>query len=52
MLVEEEVKNGKVFGFSPNYIRVEMDAGTARFNEVTDVLINGVSDSTVIGQVI
>ncbi len=52
VLVEEEVKNGKVFGFSPNYIRVEMDAGTARFNEVTDVLINGVSDSTVIGQVI
>jgi threonylcarbamoyladenosine tRNA methylthiotransferase MtaB len=52
VLIEEEVKNEKMFGFTSNYIRVEMDASTSRVNEVSDVLVTGVSDNTVIGQVI
>ncbi len=52
VLVEEEVKNGKMFGFTSNYIRVEIDANPSRVNELSDVLITGVSDNTVIGQVI
>ncbi|MFZ1082404.1 MAG: tRNA (N(6)-L-threonylcarbamoyladenosine(37)-C(2))-methylthiotransferase MtaB [Candidatus Kryptoniota bacterium] len=52
VLIEEEVKNGKIFGFTSNYIRVEMDASTSHVNEVSDVLITGVSDNTVVGQAI
>jgi threonylcarbamoyladenosine tRNA methylthiotransferase MtaB len=52
VLVEEEMKNGKMFGFTSNYVRVELDAIPSRANEMTDVLITGVSDNTAIGQII
>ena len=52
VLVEEETKGGKKFGFTSNYIRVEMDSNPSTVNELCDVLITGVSDSTVAGQVI
>lgn len=52
VLIEEEVKNEKMFGFTSNYVRVEMDASASRVNEIADVLVTGVSDNTVIGQVI
>jgi len=70
VLIEEATKGSKMFGFTSNYIRVEMDAphapenvtaqkvteaGTSvnRYvNELSDVLVTGVSDNTVIGQVI
>ncbi len=52
VLVEEEVKNGKVYGFTSNYIRVEMDANPVHANEISDVLVTGVSDNTALGQVI
>lgn len=52
VLIEEEVKNGKMFGFTSNYIRVEIDANLSHVNELSDVLITGVSDNTAIGQVI
>ncbi len=52
VLVEEEVKSGKMFGFTSNYIRVEMDVNPLHVNEISDVLITGVSDNTAIGQVI
>lgn len=52
VLVEEEVKNGKLYGFTSNYVRVEMNANPIRLNEISDVLITGVSDNTAIGQVI
>ena len=52
VLVEEEVKNGKMFGFTSNYVRVEMEQNSSKVNELCDVLITGVSDTTVIGRVI
>lgn len=52
VLVEDEMKKGKVYGFTPNYVRVELEAGSTRVNEVADVSITGVSDNTVVGQVI
>jgi threonylcarbamoyladenosine tRNA methylthiotransferase MtaB len=52
VLVEEETKNGKMAGFTSNYIRVEMDSNPAKANELCDVLITGVSDNTTVGQVI
>lgn len=52
VLVEEEVKDGKMFGFTSNYIRVEMSSNPSKVNEICDVLVTGVSDNTVIGQVI
>ncbi len=52
VLVEEEVKNGKSYGFTSNYIRVEMESNPLRVNEISDVLITGISDNTAIGQVI
>ncbi len=52
VLAEEEVKNGKIYGFTSNYIRVEMDANPMHVNEIPDVLITGVSDNTALGQVI
>jgi len=52
ILVEEEVRDGKMFGFTSNYIRVEIDSSSSRANEICDVLITGVSDSTVTGRVI
>ena len=52
VLAEEEVKNGKIYGFTSNYIRVEMDANPMHVNEISDVLITGVSDNTALGQVI
>jgi len=58
VLVEEEVKNEKIYGFTPNYVRVEMAAGafaganSSRIGEISDVLLTGVSDNTALGQVI
>lgn len=52
VLAEEEVKNGKMYGFTSNYIRVELDANPIHANEISDVLITGVSDNTAMGQVI
>jgi threonylcarbamoyladenosine tRNA methylthiotransferase MtaB len=52
VLVEEEVKDGKMFGFTSNYVRVEMTSNPSKVNEICDVLVTGVSDNTVIGQVI
>ncbi len=52
VLVEEEVKDGKMFGFTSNYIRVEMTSNPSKVNEVCDVLVTAVSDNTVVGQVI
>jgi threonylcarbamoyladenosine tRNA methylthiotransferase MtaB len=52
VLVEEEIKNGEMFGFTSNYIRVEMDSNPSKANKICDVLITGVSDNTVVGQVI
>ncbi|HQT92191.1 MAG TPA: radical SAM protein, partial [Candidatus Kryptobacter bacterium] len=52
VLAEDEVKNGKIYGFTSNYIRVEMDANPMHVNEISDVLITGVSDNTALGQVI
>jgi threonylcarbamoyladenosine tRNA methylthiotransferase MtaB len=52
VLIEEEVKNGKMYGFTSNYIRVEVDSNPTRVNEISDVLITGVSDNTALGQVI
>ncbi len=52
VLVEEEVKNGKMYGFTSNYIRVEMEANPMHVNEISDVLITGASDNTALGQVI
>ncbi len=52
VLVEEEVKDGKMFGFTSNYIRVEMPSNQSKVNEICDVLVTGVSDNTVVGQVI
>ncbi len=65
VLIEDEVKSGKVFGFTSNYVRVEIplpsssgDGGSTgevaftHFNDVSDVLITGVGDNTVSGQVI
>jgi tRNA A37 methylthiotransferase MiaB len=65
VLIEDEVKSGKVFGFTSNYVRVEIplanasngaeppvEAGSTHANEISDVLITGVSDNTVLGQVI
>ena len=52
VLIEEEVKNGKMFGFTSNYIRVEIESNPSKVNEICDVLITGVSDNTVMGRVI
>ena len=52
VLVEEEIKNGKMFGLTSNYIRVEMDSNPSKANEICDVLITGVSDNSLTGQVI
>ncbi len=52
VLAEEEVKNGKMYGFTSNYVRVEMDSNPLHVNEISDVLITGVSDNTAVGQVI
>lgn len=52
VLTEEEEKNHKMYGFTSNYVRVEMEANPLHVNEISDVLITGVSDNTAIGQVI
>ena len=52
VLVEDDVKDGKMYGFTSNYVRVEMEANPLHVNEISDVLITGVSDNTAIGQVI
>ncbi len=52
VLVEEEVKNGRMYGFTSNYIRVETEANPLHVNDISDVLITGVSDNTALGQVI
>ncbi len=52
VLVEEEAKNGKMFGFTSNYVRVEIDLNPSKVNKIIDVLITGLSDNTVLGQVI
>ncbi len=52
VLIEDEVKNAKMYGFTSNYVRVEIEANPLQANELTDVLITGASDNTAIGQVI
>lgn len=52
VLVEEEVKHDKMYGFTSNYVRVEIEANRLHANEMSDVLITGVSDNTAMGQVI
>ncbi|HEY9166130.1 MAG TPA: tRNA (N(6)-L-threonylcarbamoyladenosine(37)-C(2))-methylthiotransferase MtaB [Candidatus Kryptonia bacterium] len=52
VLVEEETKDGKMFGFTSNYIRVQVDLNAQHANTIPDVLISGVSDNTALGQVI
>ena len=52
VLIEEEGKNGKMFGFTSNYIRVEMDSSSSKVNKLCDVLLTRVNDNTVAGQVI
>ncbi|MCL4539195.1 MAG: tRNA (N(6)-L-threonylcarbamoyladenosine(37)-C(2))-methylthiotransferase MtaB, partial [Bacteroidetes bacterium] len=65
VLIEDEVKNGEVFGFTSNYVRVEIplaatsgaaesvgESNLTHANEISDVLITGISDNTVLGQVI
>lgn len=52
VLAEEEVKSGKMYGFTSNYVRVELEANPLHVNEISDVLITGVSDNTAMGQVI
>lgn len=52
VLAEEEVKNGKMYGFTSNYVRVEVEANPLHANELADVLITGVSDNTAVGQII
>jgi threonylcarbamoyladenosine tRNA methylthiotransferase MtaB len=52
VLAEDDVKDGKMYGFTSNYVRVEVDANPLHVNEISDVLITGVSDNTAIGQVI
>jgi threonylcarbamoyladenosine tRNA methylthiotransferase MtaB len=52
VLAEDDVKDGKMYGFTSNYVRVEMDANPLHVNEISDVLITGVSDNTAIGRVI
>ncbi len=52
VLAEEEVKSGKMYGFTSNYVRVEMEANPLRANEIMDVLVTGVSDNTAVGQII
>ena len=52
VLVEEEAKNGKMFGFTSNYVRVEIDLNPSKVNKIIDVLMTGLSDNTVLGQVI
>lgn len=65
VLVEEEAKGDSLFGFTSNYVRVEVplavqahnadstgEMNLSHVNEISDVLITGVSDNTVLGQVI
>lgn len=65
VLVEDEEKGNSLFGFTSNYIRVEIPAAVragaadstgetnlSHINQISDVLITGVSDNTVLGQVI
>ncbi len=65
VLVEDEAKGDSLFGFTSNYVRVEMplavraaaadstsETNNSHINEISDVLITGVSDNTVLGQVI
>jgi len=52
VLVEDEVRNGKMYGFTSNYVRVEMTEDQSLVNKIPDVLITGVSDNTALGQVI
>lgn len=52
VLVEEEEKNGKMYGFTSNYVRVEMEVDRFHQRELCDVLIQGVSDNTCIGSIL
>ncbi|MGC8595321.1 MAG: tRNA (N(6)-L-threonylcarbamoyladenosine(37)-C(2))-methylthiotransferase MtaB [Candidatus Kryptoniota bacterium] len=52
VLVEEEEKEGKMYGFTSNYVRVEMKANKFHQRKLCDVLIQGVSDNTCIGNIL
>lgn len=43
VLFEEEEKGGKMFGFTENYIKIETDYDPLYINEITPVLLTGIS---------
>ncbi len=43
VLFEEEEKGGKMYGFTENYIKIEADYDPLYINEITTVLLTGIS---------
>ncbi len=43
VLFENEEKNGKMYGFTDNYIKVEADYDPLLINEITEVMLNDVN---------
>jgi len=52
VLVEDEEKDGKMYGFTSNYVKVEMELNQFHQRKLCDVLIQGVSDNTCIGNIL
>jgi threonylcarbamoyladenosine tRNA methylthiotransferase MtaB len=42
-LFENEEKNGKMYGFTDNYIKVEADYDPLLINEITEVMLNDIN---------
>jgi threonylcarbamoyladenosine tRNA methylthiotransferase MtaB len=52
VLFESENDNGKIKGFSSNYVRVAHDFSLSRVNEFSRVLVEGIGDNLCYGKIL
>jgi len=52
VLLEGEKRNGKMFGFTENYVRVSVNYDERLVNQIVDVKISGVVDNVGIGEIV
>ncbi len=54
VLFEKEEKGGKMFGFTPNYLKIETEYDPLRVNEIANVTLNKLSSDTktILGEIL
>ncbi len=51
VLLEREKKEGRMFGFTDNYVRVSVEYDQHLVNEIADVKLMGIADNVAVGEV-